>query len=207
MMMQGYKPPTATPTAQRLNRPNRPVLRPQRRLEKRARRIHDVVPAAPPSSGSCAANRCAPAHRSAAAPPPPQAHQPGEYTSIFEISRNCPSTTANSSPGGSARRLCLPCGSRRLLRLQQCRKCRHTRRRLHRRRRKWHTPKSRCRDLRSTSPRRLLLMPWLPPPDAAHGHAPRWDLRNRRYSGCWSSVLGGLFLIAVLLIVFFALKH
>ena len=97
LMMQGYKPPTATPAAPVLEAPKPssppPTAEPGKKgpgeftmlFHKPPQPVAPVPPAAPPPPVV------------QAAPPPPKAHQPGEYTSIFEAPR-LPPTPPQAAP-------------------------------------------------------------------------------------------------------------
>jgi len=95
-LMQGYKPPAATPAAPALDLPQPasppPPAEPSKKAPGEFTMLfqHPPTPAAPTPAGA------APPAGAPPAPPPPPAHQPGEYTSLFEVSR--PPTPPQGAP-------------------------------------------------------------------------------------------------------------
>jgi hypothetical protein len=86
-MMQGYKPPTATPAAPVLEPPKPSSPPPAAEPGKRGPGEFTMLFRRPPQPAAPVPPVAAPPPTVQPAPPPPQPRQPGEYTSIFEAPR------------------------------------------------------------------------------------------------------------------------
>lgn len=87
MLMQGYKAPTATPGGANLDAPKPPSPPPAAEAAKKGPGEFTMMFRQPPPPMAPTPQAAAPPPVVQSPPPAPQGHQPGEYTSIFEIAR------------------------------------------------------------------------------------------------------------------------
>ena len=199
MMMQGYKPPTAAPAHEP---PKPPSPEAPTDPGKREPGEFTMMFRRPPQPAAPAPPTAAPPPTYQPAPPPPQAHQPGEYTSIFEIPRKpapaAPQATPPMGYGYPAAPAAPPPPGMPQMPVYQA------------------PPPPAAPQV--AYPQVAMPPPpqyQAPPPPAYAMAPPQMQPMAMPPAGTkkppifWVLVLGlgGLFLIAVLLIVFFALKH
>jgi hypothetical protein len=204
MMMQGYKPPTATPAATALEPPKPPNPPPAAEPGKKDPGEFTMMFRRPPQAAAPVPPTAAPPPTVQSAPPPPQGHQPGEYTSIFEISKlptAPPQAVPQAAPPAGYAYPAIP-GAPPPPAMPQMPAYQMP-------------PPPAVPQVAYPQVAMPQVPQYQPPPPPAYAMAPPPVPQAMPPAGTkkpgifWVLVLGlgGLFLIAVLLILFFALKH
>ncbi len=190
LLMQGYKPPAAMPTAPALNTPQPPSPPPAADPGKRAPGEFTMLFRQPPQPTVSGPPAAPPPPAVRAAPPPPQPQAPGEYTSIFEAPRTSPEPPQGASkaaaPAGHGYPA-VPAAPPQAPTMPQPPQ--------------YQPPPS------PAAPTIPQMQPMAIPPPAVPQPSPAAGAKKPPMFWVMLIVLGCLFLAAVVLVIFFALKH